>query len=608
MKSARMLASLTFAIAMAFGPVSGWAATFTYHGNLQDSGRPAEGNYDLELTLYSAANGGSAIAGPLLLYNVPAHGGAFSVEADFGPLSNITEPAWLGVKLRSAGQASYAELSARSPVSADATASVCPGAWTLFGNAGTSPGNYLGTADNQPLVIAVNGVQAARIASSSDGAHPDSTNVVLGSSGNFVGPGIGGATVSGGGSAAFANCGPAANQLCVNAATGAFSTVAGGYANRTIGDTSAIGGGALNAAYNDYATVSGGIGNTADGSRSSVAGGTANQANALHSTVSGGSTNTAGGPGSTVAGGVANTAAGAYSVAVAGNGNAAGGDNSLAAGYSAHVRNAAEVGNAFGDSGTFIWSDTSAGNFTSTGARQFLVRAIGGVGINTAAPLPHTLTVAGSSGPITGFTPQSSTTAVFENNAIAFIELATPAANENGVLFSLVGKPADGGIVYNNGGTLRGLQLRTGGNVVQVAIDSAGNTFNHSGAWSMLSDRRLKRDFAPIDNPLDTFLGLQGATFEYIDPAQSLATPGRRMGFVAQDVEQVLPQWVSEDARGYKMVTPQGFEALTVEAVRTLRDEKDTEIAQLRSENAALRDQLGGVLTRLNRLEARTGE
>jgi hypothetical protein len=36
------------------------AATFSYHGSLQDSGKPAEGSYDLELTLYTAAGGGKA--------------------------------------------------------------------------------------------------------------------------------------------------------------------------------------------------------------------------------------------------------------------------------------------------------------------------------------------------------------------------------------------------------------------------------------------------------------------------------------------------------------------------------------------------------------------
>ena len=66
------------------------AASFNYHGSLQDSGKPAEGSYDLELTLFTTASGGRAVGGPLLLYKVPrTRRAGFSVAADFGPLSNV---------------------------------------------------------------------------------------------------------------------------------------------------------------------------------------------------------------------------------------------------------------------------------------------------------------------------------------------------------------------------------------------------------------------------------------------------------------------------------------------------------------------------------------
>ena len=84
------------------------AATFAYHGSLQDGGKPAEGKYDLELTLYSASAGGGAIGGPLLLYAVPVHGGSFSTEADFGPSTKVQGDAWLAVKVRAAGSGEFA--------------------------------------------------------------------------------------------------------------------------------------------------------------------------------------------------------------------------------------------------------------------------------------------------------------------------------------------------------------------------------------------------------------------------------------------------------------------------------------------------------------------
>ena len=57
---------------------------------------------------------------------------------------------------------------------------------------------------------------------------------------------------------------------------------------------------------------------------------------------------------------------------------------------------------------------------------------------------------------------------------------------------------------------------------------------------------------------------------------------------IAQEVEEVFPDWVSEGGHGYKTLTFRGFEALTVEALRELREEKDKEIASLENEVAQL--------------------
>ena len=46
-------------------------------------------------------------------------------------------------------------------------------------------------------------------------------------------------------------------------------------------------------------------------------------------------------------------------------------------------------------------------------------------------------------------------------------------------------------------------------------------------------------------------------------------------------VEQVLPDWVDEGPDGYKRLTVRGFEALAVEALREVVQEKDAQIAAL---------------------------
>ncbi|MCA9293711.1 MAG: tail fiber domain-containing protein [Phycisphaerales bacterium] len=102
------------------------------------------------------------------------------------------------------------------------------------------------------------------------------------------------------------------------------------------------------------------------------------------------------------------------------------------------------------------------------------------------------------------------------------------------------------------------------------------------GSWSVASDRRLKTNIAALDGALDQLLQLRGVTFEYKDPDAINELSGPRIGMIAQDVEQVFPDWIDTRDDGYKSLTYRGFEALTVEAMRELREEKDAEIRMLR--------------------------
>ena len=120
------------------------------------------------------------------------------------------------------------------------------------------------------------------------------------------------------------------------------------------------------------------------------------------------------------------------------------------------------------------------------------------------------------------------------------------------------------------------------------------------GSWSVLSDARVKHDIREIESPLDRVLSLHGITFEYNADAGPMAVPGRHIGFIAQEVEQVFPDWISEDEKGIKTVSIHGFESLLVEAIRELKARHDVEVEALRAENIALRG-------RLDRIESLVG-
>ena len=68
----------------------------------------------------------------------------------------------------------------------------------------------------------------------------------------------------------------------------------------------------------------------------------------------------------------------------------------------------------------------------------------------------------------------------------------------------------------------------------------------------------------------------------------------RSFGFIAQEIEKVLPDVVSKDAEGYYSVAYSEVIPVLVEATKELRDE-----------NAALRARLGAQEKRLAELEAK---
>ena len=139
--------------ALGMGAALAHADSFSYHGTLQDAGRPANGRYDLQLTLYSKQSGGTQLAGPVTLSGVTVSNGNFSTNVDFGPQTAMTSEGWVDVKVSPAGGNAFVSLDNRSPVAPEG----CTGAWTLDGNAAIPAGSYLGTSDANNVYIKANG-------------------------------------------------------------------------------------------------------------------------------------------------------------------------------------------------------------------------------------------------------------------------------------------------------------------------------------------------------------------------------------------------------------------------------------------------------------------
>ena len=160
------------------------------------------------------------------------------------------------------------------------------------------------------------------------------------------------------------------------------------------------------------------------------------------------------------------------------------------------------------------------------------------------------------------------------------------------------------------------ISKRGGGIALWMRTFLAGGPFNlelfegqafkpGGGAWGVVSDRRLKKNIEPLGGALDRLLQLRSVSYEYKEPAKVHQFPGTQTGFIAQEVEEVFPEWVSENADGYKTVTIRGFESMSVQALRELRTEKDAEIADLKEELATLKKAVAAQQQVSTRWEAR---
>ena len=154
--------------------------------------------------------------------------------------------------------------------------------------------------------------------------------------------------------------------------------------------------------------------------------------------------------------------------------------------------------------------------------------------------------------------------------------------------------------VAGAGGTPMRLRNTGGGSFWQVGPDVSGNfiVYNNGGVgayiangattWTANSDRRLKNNIQRIPNSLEKLNQISGVTYWYNSDE---STAPRRVGVIAQDVQKVLPEAVSEKD-GFLGVRYPDLIPLVINAVKELYEMVNSdkaEIEKLKSENAALK-------------------
>ena len=121
-----------------------------------------------------------------------------------------------------------------------------------------------------------------------------------------------------------------------------------------------------------------------------------------------------------------------------------------------------------------------------------------------------------------------------------------------------VGKYLTVGWSTTNNGTAAGAVLTD--NAPLGSIQATGNVYAAAGL--LTSDKKLKKNITPIKDSLNKILSLEGKNYEWKDKTKI----GKQYGFIAQDVEKIIPELVSQGETKHLNYT--GIIPLLVEAIK----------------------------------------
>ena len=568
---------------------------FTYQGRLNNNGAPANGSYDLQFTIHSAASGAAQVGSMVSSNALAVSNGLFTVTLDFGNQFPGTDR-WLEIAVRTNGGGAFATLVPRqlltatpyaitagslSGVLASASlsgpyanavtlnngansfsgnganltalnaaqlasgtvpAAALGNAWRIGGNVGTTPGTqFVGTTDNQPLELKVNNQRVLRLE-----PNDSSPNLIGGYAGNSIGTGSFGSVIAGGGYPGLVNT--MGNNASLNvigggynnniAAYAAYATIAGGsYSDiGTNSYSSAIGGGEGNniAADSPQATINGGyLNDIGTNSRCSAIGG-------------GNDNNIAPNSGyATIAGGRLNAigANSPYSAIGGGSGNNIAADSwlaTIAGGRSNDISTNSDYSAIGGGYGNYIAVNSE-------------YATIPGGGSNAATSYAFAA----------GYRAKANHIGAFVWGDSTFADIASTTAN------SVTMRASGGYWLFSNSGATAGVSLAADGT-----------------AWAVISDRNVKKDFASVNGRqiLEKLAALPITQWHYQWEGQNI-TP--HIGPMAQDFKAAFYPGADD-----KSITTQEADGVAFAAIQGLNQKVDSENATLRAENLELKQRL----------------
>lgn len=146
LRNTHLFAALALALA-----TSASAETVVYHGTLQDGGKPADGQFDLQVQLYNAAVGGNPVGAAITLYGVQVKNGQFNAPLELTQPLPKQGSVWLEAQLKAPGGGGFQALEGRQEINST-LAGVC---WETGGNNLLGATGTLGIIDNTSNFLAL---------------------------------------------------------------------------------------------------------------------------------------------------------------------------------------------------------------------------------------------------------------------------------------------------------------------------------------------------------------------------------------------------------------------------------------------------------------------
>ena len=230
-----------------------------------------------------------------------------------------------------------------------------------------------------------------------------------------------------------------------------------------------------------------------------------------------------------------------------------------------------------------LYSNTTGDNNTANGYQAFYSNTTGTQNVATGYRALFSNTTANYN-TATGYRALFANTTGSDNVAMGYQAGDVITTGARNIIF---GRLADPSAASGNDQVVIGDSL-TGKGDETAFIGGTNGAYNEKNVttWETTSDQRIKKNIVDNDDGLSVLSQIQVRNFEYRTPDEITELPshaaieqeGVQLGVIAQEIQQVLPECVSENSTGVLSVNTDPLVWYLINAVKELK----TEIEQLK--------------------------